>query len=117
MRVLVTLLASVRANIGDISNYLNASGMANSPFKNITLSGDGDQIKLTGTLHKRVSLPVELAGTIGALPDNRIQIHVTKLNVLKFPSKLFLGACISPSLTFSIHRECQVWKSRVAISF
>ncbi len=80
----------IRANIGDISNFLNASGM-NSPLSNITLSGDGDQVKLRGTLHKIISLPVELIGTITAVPDNRIQMHVTKLSVLKIPLKGLLG--------------------------
>jgi hypothetical protein len=82
----------LRANIGDINNYLNASGLANSPLKNVTLSGDGDQIKLKGTLHKVVPLPIELTGTIAAVPDNLIRIHVTKLNVLKIPFKALLGA-------------------------
>jgi len=65
--------------------------MSNSPLKNITLAGDGDQIKLKGTLHKVVPLPIELIGTISALPDSRIQVHVTKLNVLKIPLKGLLG--------------------------
>ncbi len=81
----------IRANIGDISNFLNASAVANSPLKNMTLSGDGDQVKLRGTLHKLISLPVELMGTISAVPDNRIQLHVTKLSVLKIPLKGLLG--------------------------
>src|SRR5205823_13621427 len=81
----------LRVNIGDISNYLNATGMVNSPLKNMTLSGNGNQIKLTGTLHKIVPLPIQLMGTIAALLDNRIQIHVTKLNVLKVPFKALLG--------------------------
>ena len=81
----------IRANIGDITNFLNANGIANSPLKNVTLSGDGDQVKLRGTLHKLISLPIELLGTITAVPDNRIQMHVTKLNVLKIPLKGLLG--------------------------
>jgi hypothetical protein len=81
----------IRANIGDISNFLNASGIANSPLTNITLSGDADQIKLHGTLHKIVSLPIELIGTLAAAPGNRIQIHVTKLSILKIPLKGLLG--------------------------
>jgi hypothetical protein len=81
----------LRANIGDINNYLNASGLANSPLKNVSLSGDGNQIKLKGTLHKVVPLPIELTGTIAAIPDNLIQIHVTKLDVLKIPFKALLG--------------------------
>ena len=81
----------IRANVGDISNFLNSIGNAKSPLKNMTLSGDGNQIKLHGTLHKIISLPVELIGTISAVPDNRIQIHVTKLSVLKIPLKGLLG--------------------------
>jgi hypothetical protein len=81
----------IRANIGDISNFLNASRLSNSPLKDVTLSGDGDQIKLQGTLHKLISLPLELIGTIAAVPDNRIQLHVTKLSVLKIPLKGLLG--------------------------
>ncbi len=68
----------IRANIGDIGIFLNAGGVANSPLKNITLLADGDQIKLKGTLHKLISLPVELLGSITATSDNRIQLHVNK---------------------------------------
>ena len=81
----------IRANIGDIGNFLNAGGVANSPLKNIKLLADGDQIKLTGTLHKLISLPVELKGIPTAAPDNKIQLHVTKLNVLKIPLRGLLG--------------------------
>ncbi len=81
----------LRANIGDISNFLNSSSFANSPLKNITLSGDGNHVKLTGTLHKIIPLPIQLDGVISAIPDNRIQIHVEKLNVLKIPFKALLG--------------------------
>jgi hypothetical protein len=81
----------LRANIGDIGNYLNAGGLGDAPLKNVTLSGDGDQIKLSGTLHKIVPLPVDVLGQISALPDGRMQIHVTKINVLKIPLKALLG--------------------------
>ena len=81
----------IHANVGDISNFLNTGG-SNSPLKNITLSGNGDQIVLHGSLHKIISLPIELIGTIAVVPDNRIQINVTKLDVLKIPLKGLLGA-------------------------
>jgi hypothetical protein len=81
----------VRANIGDIGNFLNAGGVANSPLRNITLLADGEQIRLKGTLHKLISLPVELLGSVTATSDNRIQLHITKLNVLKIPLKGLLG--------------------------
>jgi hypothetical protein len=80
----------LRANIGDLANFLN-TGLTDSPLKNIKLSGDGDQINLTGTLRKGVALPIQLSGTISAAGDNRIHVHVTKLNVLKLPLKGLLG--------------------------
>jgi hypothetical protein len=81
----------VRANIGDIGNFLNAGGVANSPLRDITLLAEDDHIKLKGTLHKLISMPVELLGSVAATPDNRIQVHVTKLSVLKVPLKGLLG--------------------------
>lgn len=81
----------LRVNIGDLNKFLNASSLGNSPLKNITLSGDGNQITLKGILHKIVPLPIEMTGTLAIVPDNRIQIHVTKLDVLKIPVKGLLG--------------------------
>ena len=81
----------IRANIGDIGNFLNAGNVPDSPLKNITLLADGDNIKLKGTLHKVIPLPVELLGTVTATPDNRVQVHVTKLSVLSIPLKGLLG--------------------------
>ena len=81
----------IRANIGDIGNFLNAGGVAQSPLKNVKLSADGDQIKLNGTVHKIVPLPIEMKGTVAPAPGNRIRIHVTKLSVLKIPFKGLLG--------------------------
>jgi hypothetical protein len=81
----------IRANIGDIGIFLNAGGVADSPLKNITLLADGDQIKLKGALRKLISLPVELLGSITATSDNRIQLHVNKLSVLKIPLKGLMG--------------------------
>ena len=81
----------IHANIGDISNYLNASSPPNAPLKNISIQPEGDQLKLHGTVHKIFSLPIELVGTLAPTPDGRVQFHVTKLNVLKIPLKGLLG--------------------------
>jgi len=81
----------LRANIGDITHFLNSSGVPNSPLRNVTLSGDGDRINLHGTLHKIIPLPIELVGTISVASNNQIQVHVTNLNVLKIPMKGLLG--------------------------
>ena len=81
----------IRANIGDIGNFLNAGVVPNSPLSKITLLADSDQIRLKGTLLKLISMPVELLGTVAASPDHRLQVHVTKLSVLKIPLKGLLG--------------------------
>ena len=78
----------VHTNVGDLANFLNEE-VTNSPLKNIKLSGDGDQLKVSGTFHS--VLPIEAIATIGVAPDNRIQMHVTKINVLKLPFKKLLG--------------------------
>ena len=81
----------IHANIGDISNYLNTSSPPNAPLKNISIQPDGDQIKLHGTVHKILPLPIELTGTLSATPDGRVKFHLVKLGVLKLPVKRILG--------------------------
>jgi len=81
----------IRANVGDIGNFLTTSEVKGSPLRNITLAAEGDQIKLRGTLHKLIALPIELLGSVAPNSDNRIQVHVTKLSVLKIPLKGLLG--------------------------
>ena len=89
----------LRANIGDINHYLNTAGY--SGLKNLTLSGDGSQFRLKGTVHKIVPLPIELTGTITAAPDNRIQMHIAKVSVLSVPLKGLLGRIhVTPSDLF-----------------
>ena len=81
----------LRANIGDIGNFLSASSEANSPLKNIKLLADGDHLKLTGTMHKLITFSIALTGSVSALPDNRIKVHVTKIDVSKIPLKGLFG--------------------------
>ena len=81
----------LRANVGDINHFLNISGAAGTPLKNIKLSGDGNQIKLTATLQKGLPLPIELLGNLSAAPGNAIRIDVQKISVLKIPFKAIMG--------------------------
>jgi hypothetical protein len=81
----------LRANIGDIGNYLNSGGLGNSPLKNVTLWGDGTQLNIKGTLHKIVPLPVQITGELAAASDNRVLLHVHKIDVLRIPFKWLLN--------------------------
>jgi hypothetical protein len=80
----------LRANIGDIGGFLNTS-LSDSPLQHVTLSAAGDLLKLTGTVRKIVPLSFQLIGEVSATPDNRIRVHVTKLDILKVPLKGLLG--------------------------
>jgi hypothetical protein len=80
----------MRANLGDIGNYLNGKS-AKAPLRDINITGSGDQMRITGTLHKGITLPVELLGVVTPAGRNRIQMHVTKINVMKVPFKALLG--------------------------
>jgi len=81
----------IHANIGDVANYLNAASPSDAPLKNISLTPEGDQLKLHGTVHKIFSLPVEVLGSLSPTPGGSIQFHVNKISVLKIPMKGLLG--------------------------
>jgi hypothetical protein len=82
----------IHANLGDIGNYLNSAIPAKFPLKKMVVTGDDDQVKISGMLHKLLlPLPVEILSTVSSTPDGRIQLHVTKINVLKIPMKAILS--------------------------
>jgi hypothetical protein len=82
----------IHANVGDIENYMNSKIAPKSPLKNMKLSGQSQQLKLSGTLHKfLVPLPVEVLGTLSPAPNGRVHFAVSKFNVLKVPMKALMG--------------------------
>jgi hypothetical protein len=81
----------IHVNIGDIANFLNTSSPPTAPLEDVSIQPDGDQLKIHGTLHKIVPLPIELVGTLSPNPDGFVRFHVTKLDVLKIPLKGLLG--------------------------
>jgi hypothetical protein len=81
----------IHANLGDIANYFNTAAPAGFPLKNITITGEGDQLKTSGTLHKGIPLPVEIVSTVSSTSDGRIHLQVVKINALKIPVKALLG--------------------------
>jgi hypothetical protein len=82
----------IHVNIGDISHYLNTGAVAGSPLTNISLTGNGNQISVHGTIHKlHIPLPIGLDGTLSPAPGGRLHLHVDRLSVLKLPVKGLLG--------------------------
>ncbi len=81
----------IHVNLGDIGNYANSVLPDKFPFRRISVTGDQDQVKLSGTLHKMLlPLPIEIVSTVSSTEDGRLHLHVTKINVLKVPVKLLL---------------------------
>lgn len=81
----------INVKLADIADFLNSDASSKAPLKNIKITNEDGQIRLQGTVHKVVSLPVRLDGTITPLPDGRLKYHLVKLNVLKVPMKGLLG--------------------------
>jgi hypothetical protein len=75
----------IATKLAEISNTLNGGMLQGTPLSNIKLAAQGQQLKLTGTLHKAVPLPIEMISDLSAAPDGRIKLHVTKTRVLKLP--------------------------------
>jgi hypothetical protein len=80
----------IRVNIGDLGEYIN-SALTDAPLKNVTLLADGTNLKLTGTLRKVIPVPVEVIASVAADPDDRVRVHILKINLLKVPMKRLLG--------------------------
>ena len=81
----------INVKLADIADFLNNDASNRAPLKNIKITNEAGQLRLHGTVHKVVPLPVRLDGTLTPLPDGRLQYHLIKLNVLKIPMKGLLG--------------------------
>ena len=82
--------ASASISLADLAAALNSSLLKGTALRDVKLSQEGNQLKLNGTLHKGVLLPVEVTSDIDASPDGRIHIHIAKIHVLKLPVKTLM---------------------------
>ena len=80
----------IRVNIGDIGHYIDSS-VSGSPLKHVTLLADGRNLKLTGIIHQVIPLPVQVIASVSVAPDDRVRVHIIKIDVLKLPVKGLLG--------------------------
>ncbi|MGC2109441.1 MAG: hypothetical protein WA655_07980 [Candidatus Korobacteraceae bacterium] len=75
----------IALSLADVAAVLNGGGLKGTPLSNVSLADQGQQLKLNGTLHKGLPLPIEMISDVRATPDGRIDLHATKLRVLKLP--------------------------------
>jgi hypothetical protein len=81
----------INVKLADIADYLNSGETGKAPLRSVSIENTDGQIRVHGTLHKLVPLPVQLDGALFPLPDGRLKFHLNKISVLKIPMKGLLG--------------------------
>ena len=78
----------------DVSHLLNRYVFAypGAPLKHLNVSQRGDQLGLSGTLHKGVDIPFDLTSTIAMMPDNRMRLHPTRIKIFGVDGKKLMAA-------------------------
>lgn len=76
----------ISVSLSDVAKLLNTRVLKGSSLTNVKLTPQGDQLQITGTLHKVLPLPVRALATVAVSGDGQnIVLHITKLDVLKMP--------------------------------
>lgn len=75
----------IATSLKQISALLNSSLLKDTPLQKVSLTDENKELKLSGTLHKGIALPIEMISEVSAAPDGRIRLHVVKMRVLKLP--------------------------------
>lgn len=79
-------------NLSDLSGFLSQGPLKNSALRNVKVTPDNGRLKITGSLKKGITIPVQMIASLGVSPDQRhVRMHVEKLSTLKIPLKGFLG--------------------------
>jgi hypothetical protein len=76
----------ISVSLPDVAKLLNTRVLKGSPLSNIKLAAEGTQLKINGTLHKIIPIPIQVLADVGASADGqKIVLHIAKLDVLKIP--------------------------------
>ena len=84
---------SIATSASDLTTLLDQRvfAYAGSPLSNVQVSMQDTQIKLNGTLHKGISMPIEMLGDVVLSPQGSIRVHAAKLRALHVPVKRIMG--------------------------
>jgi hypothetical protein len=58
-----------------------------APFKNLSITIEGDRLRVKGRLHSKGDIPFENVGSLSTTSDGRIRIHIEKVKALRVPVK------------------------------
>lgn len=81
--------ASLSMSMDSLQSLMNNHVFAyeGSPLKNVKVTADGEDIKLSGKLHKGVDVPFSTKARVMASPDGRLQMQTQSMKALGIPSK------------------------------
>lgn len=77
----------VAADLASLSGITKSKATASAGLTDLKIAPEGNRLKITGTVHKGVPLPVQIMGSVSAAPDGRVRVHVDKISILKVPVK------------------------------
>ncbi len=100
----------IGASLADLTAYLSANPITSTSVKDLKFSAEGNQIKLNATYHKVFPFPIQVIGDVAAAPNDKIRVHIVKIDVLKIPIKGLLSH-LSREHCRSIRSQGYEWSS------
>lgn len=81
--------AEIATSAASLAALMNSYVLAydGAPFKNVTVSIDGDRVIQKGTIHKGLDLPFEIEGSLSTTADGNIRVHADKVKSAHVPVK------------------------------
>jgi hypothetical protein len=81
--------ADINMTTDSLANVLNQYVFAASdaPLKGLSITAEGNSLKVKGKLHAKGDISFETVGTISATPEGQIRIHAEKVKAAHLPVK------------------------------
>lgn len=81
--------ANITMTTDSLANVLNQYVFVASeaPLKDLTVTTEGNKLKVKGKLHSKGDISFETVGTLSATPEGQIRIHAEKVKAAHFPVK------------------------------
>src|SRR5262249_6726388 len=84
--------AEISISTAAMANVLNQYVFAaqDAPLKYLSLSAEGDSLKVMGKLHSKGDISFEVESAIAATPEGQIRLHAKKIRAAHLPVKGFM---------------------------
>jgi len=81
--------AEIAISPTDLGNVLNSYilARAHAPLADVSIAIVHGQLQVKGKLHDKGDIPFEAVGTLSAMPDGKVRLHIEKIKALRLPVK------------------------------